>query len=191
MAEQGLLTKIKELLSKKGSYRLIIIFLTGVILISIGNLIGVEDTKEDSVKSQTNQQKADSHQLNNESLMEQKLAEILSNLSGVGEVKVDITLDSGTEYKYVRDVDTSSKNTQEHEGREAHQKSKREEVVVIRNQSGAEEAVVKQEIKPRIRGVVVVAQGAEVSQIKANLVAAVKVGLGVETHKIVILPMKR
>ncbi|SJZ85748.1 hypothetical protein [Selenihalanaerobacter shriftii] len=177
--------------------RLIILIFAGIVFITLGNLADsdrhsqVSPVKDSNIKvSKQNSQSYDP-----ESMMEEKLVKTLSNISGVRKVAVDITLDTSSKYEYARNNNISSKLTDEVDSnggeRQIEQEDRQQEVVIIRNNDGSEEAVVKKEIKAQIRGVMVVAQGAESSYIKANLISAVKVGLGVPAYKIVVLPMKR
>lgn len=203
MTNKGWKERIKQLFTgmlndnnRKVIRRIIILGVIGFLLLISGRLIDSDQSQTISKNnSETKVNQTASQQLDVESKMEQKLTKILGNVSGVGKVIVDITLDTGSKYKYARDYDTSKQTTEQQDSNGGQQKKERvdkqREVVIVRTNSGDEEAVIKKETKPKIRGVMVVAEGAEVSQIKANLVEAVKIGLGIEAHKIVILPMKR
>jgi stage III sporulation protein AG len=64
-------------------------------------------------------------------------------------------------------------------------------VVLSRNNQGMEGPVLEREMAPEVAGVLVVAEGARSPQVKAGLFRAVQVALGVEPHKVIVLPMKR
>ncbi|MBM7622755.1 hypothetical protein [Sporohalobacter salinus] len=203
MSNNGWKERIKQLFTgilkgnnRKLVRRIIILGVIGFLLLISGKLMDSNQfhpTSQDD--SETKVSQISSQQLDVELKMEKRLTKILTNVSGVGKVKVDITLDTGSKYEYARDYETSQQTTEQKDSNGGQQKKnqidKQREVVIIRTNSGKEKAVIKKETKPKIRGVMVVAQGAEVSQVKADLISAVKIGLGVEAHKIVVLPMKR
>jgi len=188
-------------MNTKLARRLFILIFAGILFIMLGNLVDSDQSSEFKSPQLNSNQKNTTidmkgyQQASPEVVMEEKLRRVLSNLSGVGKVAVDITLDTGSEYLYAKNNDFSKQITNEEatDGgeRRIEQKDQQQEVVIIRRSDGSEKAVVRKEIKPKIKGVLVVAQGAESSYVKADLVSAVKVGLGVPAYKIVILPMKR
>ncbi|ADL13251.1 sporulation stage III protein AG [Acetohalobium arabaticum] len=204
MANNGWKERIKQLFAgmvnennRKLVWRITILGVIGFLLLVSGKLIDSNPSQMISQnESETEaKQTISSQQLDTEAEMERKLAKILSDISGVGRVRVDITLDTGSEYEYARDYNTSQKTTDQQDSNGGQQKTeqvdKQRELVIVRTDTGKEEAVIKKETKPKVRGVMVVAEGAEVSQVKAELISAVKVGLGVRAHRIVVLPMKR
>lgn len=143
-----------------------------------------EDTREEEIIEEESSTKS----------LEQELAELLSQVAGVGEVSVQITFASTSERIYARNTMINRETTTEEKEGELTQSRKRnnkEKEVVILNKGGGEEAVVKKELKPVIDGVLIVAEGAEQAQIRADLISAVKRGLGVSSHKISVLPKER
>ncbi|MGM0502578.1 MAG: hypothetical protein ACQERJ_08590 [Bacillota bacterium] len=170
---------------------LIILVLVGVFFMLIANSLGSE--KEAAIinsSEQINENDSEQFDYSLEQKMEQNLKMILSQVSGVGEVEVNITLDTGPEYVYARDDEDSAKEIVEQDKtggtRKTEQHDYRSKIVVL-NQGGKNEAVVKKKIEATVRGVLVVAEGANNSYIKAELIEAVKVGLGIGSHKIKVL----
>ncbi|HPU36274.1 MAG TPA: hypothetical protein PLA91_05715, partial [Bacillota bacterium] len=60
-----------------------------------------------------------------------------------------------------------------------------------RSENGEERPVVEREVAPQVAGVLVVAEGAGDSRIKARLFEATRVALGVDPQKILVLKMER
>ena len=58
-------------------------------------------------------------------------------------------------------------------------------------ESGTDRPVMVRESKPVIKGVLVIADGAHDSLVKANLSKAVETGLGVPPYKITVLPQRK
>lgn len=209
MAEEGLKERIKQIFDNgildednlKLARRLIILIFAGVLFLMLGNLADSDESSNFTAinDSQTKVSKTNktvkSRDSSPETKMEEQLTKVLSNISGVGKVVVDITLKTGPEYRYAKNDDLSTRQTNEETNdggkRQTEERNQQKKVVIVRNNDGSEEAVTKKKIEPKIKGVVVVAQGAESSYIKADLISAIKTGLGVPVHKIVVLPMKR
>jgi stage III sporulation protein AG len=125
--------------------------------------------------------------------LEQELAGILSRVKGVGKVVVLITLESGPSSVYGENRETTARLTTEDDAaggrREVEESTSRTEVVVSREGQG-ERPLLLMEIKPRLRGVMVIAEGAADPQLRERLVLALQAGLGVAAHRITVLPMK-
>lgn len=123
---------------------------------------------------------------------EAKLKEILSYIEGVGKVVVSITLDQDSEYLYGYNTSNSGSSTEEYDNsggrRFITDNSKSQDIVIYRDSSGNENTVVLTEKAPIIKGVLVVAEGAETPEVNARLVRAVKTVLGIPLHKIIVLP---
>jgi stage III sporulation protein AG len=129
-----------------------------------------------------------------EQAYESRMRDILQNIVGVGEVEVMVTIDS-TEEMY---VEKNTKDTQQVTGEKDTNGATRNitEVtrsgeVVLYQVSGGQQPLVLKYIKPKIRGVVVVARGAENVTVKRMITEAVERGLDVPPHRISVLPRKQ
>ena len=173
---------------------LIILILVGVFFMLVSNSIGNKRNTEISNSVNSNNKQRSESNYSIEDGLEAKLEQTLSQIAGVGEVKVNITLDTGPEYIYARDDENSEKEIVEQDKsggtRKTEQYDQRSKIVVL-NQGGESKAVIKKNIKAKIRGVLVVAEGASNSYIKADLIDAVKVGLGIDSYKIKVLAKER
>ncbi len=122
---------------------------------------------------------------------ETQLKEALDEVKGVSNATVIVNLDS-TEEKIIEKNRTSTdKYTYEspNEGgsRKIEEQSSEEQVVVIQDDKGQGPIVVSTR-KPIVRGVVVVAEGAESAQTKKMIVDAVTRLLDVKSHRVMVLP---
>lgn len=123
--------------------------------------------------------------------LENQLKEMLSKVKGVGEVSVMVNLDSSTETVVEKNRRIRESETQEEDregGKRQIKERERDEQVVILRQGDNEEPVVIKTNKPRVRGVLVVAQGAQNAQVKAWISEAVQRVLDVPAHKVSVLP---
>lgn len=109
--------------------------------------------------------------------LQNRLNNVLSKISGVGKVSVIITLESGFSYEYATDTETK---TVVSGGTET---TVTTETVIM----DGDKPVVEKEIFPTIKGVVVVAEGAENFAVKMKIQDAVETVLQIEGDKITIL----
>lgn len=109
-----------------------------------------------------------------------ELEEILSQIQGVGKVKVMITEAAAAQTVYQTDTDTTVSG--EHT-------SSRVETVVI-GSSSSQEGLIATVTPPVYLGVVVVCQGGDQPNVKLSVVQAVAAVTGVGTDHISVLKMK-
>ena len=108
------------------------------------------------------------------SYLENKLESVITNVKGVGEANIFITLEKGFEYVYVTEEESSTTSS----GTTVNKTN----VVMLNGQP-----VVQEEIYPKIKGIVVVAQGAGNVAIKMNILSLIQTVIDVENSKINIL----
>lgn len=111
---------------------------------------------------------------------EQKLANILSNVKGVGEVKVMIEYSEGKE-SIMAENRKSETNLQSDNNQ-----NRNETEIAFSNNS----PVLLKEIYPKVKGVIIVAQGGDNVEIKNQLISAVMSLLDLDANKIEVLTMK-
>ena len=108
--------------------------------------------------------------------MEDKLSKVLSNVSGAGKVSVMLTLESGSEIIVAKTkeerTNTSSNSTSV---------TVVESPVIV-----GKEPLILMEILPKIKGVIVVAQGANDVAVRLELLRAVQALIDVDSNKIEI-----
>ena len=123
-----------------------------------------------------------------------ELRHMLEQVDGAGRVEVTVQLASSTNNDYAINTDSGLKTTQETDqgggSRQITENTDSTTVVIARGDQGWEEPVVQKEVAPDVTGVMVVARGAGTPRVKADLFRAVQVALGVDPHRIVVLPMK-
>jgi stage III sporulation protein AG len=123
----------------------------------------------------------------NESL-DRRLEEILGHISGVGEVEVMITYETSEEVVPALNVTKSQQTTQESDKqggtRTIKQENISENVVTINSENYKNSPIVIKEIKPVVRGVIVVAEGAGNPEVKNQLIEAVTTIFQIKSHKV-------
>ena len=193
--------KIKEFMNKDNSKKFIT-NLTIAICIGIG-LIVLSDTllpnKETVSKSthdldyaeEDKDKKVKKNLIDDYSdSMEIKLKEILSEIKGVGEVKIMINLEDTAEIVPAFNTTTVNEQTNENDAqggvRTISRDDSKQEVVTSKGDS----LMVIKEVKPNVKGVIVVAEGAEDIEVKEKLYSAVKTVLGISGNKVEVYSSK-
>ncbi len=119
--------------------------------------------------------------------LEKKLEEILSSISGIGKVKVMITLEDTAERIPAINTTESNENTTEKDAQGGTREVVKDDLakqVVTSNNNGKESLVIIKEKKPKVNGVVVVAEGVENAELKEKIYRAVKTVLGIPGNKV-------
>ncbi|MGG6309716.1 stage III sporulation protein AG [Paenibacillus macerans] len=129
-----------------------------------------------------------------EMTLENKTKEILEKIVGVGAVDVLVTIDSTEEIVVQRNVKDSQELTEESDadgGKRHITQYTRDGQIVTYEASGSEQPIVTKKIKPKVRGVLIVARGAENKTVKSLIVDAVEKGLNVPAYRISVVPRKQ
>lgn len=125
---------------------------------------------------------------------ESRIKETLEKIVGVGPVDVLVTIDSTEEIIVQQDLKDSQQVTDETDQNGASRRITgitRDGHTVFYEQSGTRSPVVTKKIKPRIRGVLIVAKGAENETVRGLIFDAVQKGLNVPSFRISIVPRKQ
>jgi stage III sporulation protein AG len=124
---------------------------------------------------------------------EKRLEEVLSQVSGVGEVQVMITLKSSKELIVEKDTPTTSQTSKEEDAeggkRDTVDKSSTEATVYEQSNDGKSTPYVVKELEPEIEGIIVIAKGGDDPVIVKNISDAVLALFQVEAHKIKVMKM--
>lgn len=121
--------------------------------------------------------------------VESKLEKILGKIEGAGKVEVMITYEDEGTSVVEKDESTTKENSTEISADSVtgtkSQVQRQEETVF----DGEDQPFVVRELKPKIEGILVVAEGGDNAVVKQNISDAVMALFGVELHKIKIVKM--
>lgn len=124
---------------------------------------------------------------------EEKLANILSNIEGVGKVKVLLTYSQTSTYLPIYNENLKASNTTETDSaggsRTVTESDSQKEVIYKEDESGNREPVTQSIISPKIEGAIITAKGADNADVKTAIVQAVEAATGLATHKIQVFKM--
>jgi stage III sporulation protein AG len=129
-----------------------------------------------------------------ETEIEGRLKDLLEKLVGVGTVTVLVTVDSTEETVVQLNEKTMQTLTEETDRNGAKRHitdiSKDGQVVLYEVSSGIQSPIVVKKLKPRIRGVAILAKGAENATVHRLIAETVSRGLDVPIHRISVAPRK-
>lgn len=148
----------------------------------------VENRENFSQEMQTAEPEQDAAQL------EQKLSELLALVEGVGRVRVMLTFESTNTKVVEKDIPDNSSNERLREkdgsSREANSSSREETTVYEKDREGRQLPYVISEEYPKLRGVLVIAEGGAKPQVVQEIREAVQALFHIEAHKIKVMKMK-
>ena len=164
---------IDSLSGKKKSLILTLAGIIGLMLIIFGTFGEKKDEKEDVSKN--SQEKVST--LEYIQALENKIGNIAEQITGSGNVRVIVSVSSGTEYIYVSNEKLG-------------ENSSSKEYITVRTESGADELILFKEIYPEVTGVSVACKGGDSPEIQAKLIAVISTSLNVGSNRICIVGIK-
>ena len=179
--------------NKKKVENLIFLLIILIITIVAINFIW-KDEKQESKQTTTNKELASEEKnTNSDEDLEKKLEKILSSINGVGNVNVMLTYTESTQIipVYNKTEKTSNPNESDSGGgtRQVEESDVTQEVV-YQDKNGKNNIITQKTISPKIEGAIITADGANNSNIKANIIQAVEAATGLATHKIQVFEKK-
>ncbi|MEO2074393.1 MAG: stage III sporulation protein AG [Bacillus sp. (in: firmicutes)] len=186
---------------------LILVLCIGAALMLVGNIVLKPNTSPAEVPASTNTQVAaedvpafglkkgsgNKAIAEYEEKYEDQLKKALQDMLGVNDVTVVVNIDSTDKKVLEKNRVTKSQTTDETDregGQRKVQESSTDEQLVIVRDGENEGPIVVETKKPEIRGVLVVAKGADNIQVKKWIVEAVTRALGVPSHRVAVMPKK-
>lgn len=113
--------------------------------------------------------------------VEHQLEELLSMVEGAGQVRVMLTLQSGSRTEYQADEETVQNGEQ---------KSQERKTVILSGGSAYDKAAVSTVEYPRFQGALILSQGAQRPAVCLDLINAVAALTGLSTSQITVVKMK-
>ncbi len=195
--------KIKNIFSKqegnnkkKTENIVVFIIILIVTIVAINYIWNGEKKNQSTDKVPQTEEKNEVVQVNSEITpdeSEKKLANILSNIKGVGKVKVLLTYSETSTYVPVYNENSKQSNTTETDSsggsRTIAEIDSQKEIIYKEDSSGNKEPVTKSIISPKIEGAIITAEGADNAEVKTNIIQAVEAATGLATHKIQVFKM--
>lgn len=189
--------KFEEGNNKKKIENLVVFVIILIVTIIIINMVLkeddlVENTQINDTKTLAKSNKETVQIIDEEDELKQDLKEILSKISGVGEVEVLITYSQTSQTVALYNEDNSQTDTEEEDSGGGNRKITEVSVkkeVIYQEVNGEKIPVTQSTIKPKIEGAIITATGAGNSEVKLKITQAVKAATGLATHKIQVFEM--
>ena len=189
------LIKVDKNNSKKSIENLAMFAVVLIItLIAINYILKDDKKKDQKSNSETNNNYVGTTEYNNVSEsadisnLEERLSNILSCISGVGEVKVLLTYSETNKINPVYNEDKQSSTTEETDtegGKRIISSINNKKEVVYSNDNVVTESISS----PQIQGAIIIAKGASNTKVKADITQAVATATGLSTYKIQVFEM--
>ncbi len=183
---------LKELISKKYVANIIVILALAVIALTFSSEFNFQGStvKDDAEEAMGNSfvEKGDIIKTE-EQVLEARLKEILEKIEGSGEVDVMVTFEMGSEIVPAADIVENRNTTEEKDSNGGVRTVISEnytENIITTNDSRENNALVLKEIKPKVRGVIVAAEGAKDIRVEKQLYDAVKTVLQISGNQVQI-----
>ena len=172
--------------------QIFILFLSGVLLMIIAIPVKEKESdfdihKTDGIADGCSVDMADS--MTYTRYLEQSLEEMLSQMEGAGKVACMVTLEQSAEQVIEKDREVSNDMVTESDSqggtRTTKQLSESEKTIYQEGDSGV--PYVRKEISPKVKGVLVIAEGGNNAVVVKNITESVQALFGIESHKIRIV----
>lgn len=134
----------------------------------------------------------DKSQIDIKSDLEQRLETILSNINGVGDVKVFINYSESSETVAMYNENSKTSVTEETDtsgGVRKVESTDSQKDIVYEENNGSKTPIVQKTVEPKIEGAIITAKGAYDINIKTSIIQAVEAATGLSTHKIQVFEM--
>ena len=170
--------KMQELIEKiKNDKKLLIIILIGLAGAVMLVFSETGDSLSDSEITETTTVSAMCATTDIESVLEEKLESIISQVKGAGKTSVTVTVNSSGEYVYAENTKKESDgNSSSHDS----------EIVIYKSQSGIDSGLVLSIRSPDILGVAVVCEGGESSVVKAEITKLITSLFGIGSDRVYV-----
>lgn len=182
------INKIKEYLQKLDNKELMrnlfIILIIGIILFILADTFFQDEEQVTKLNEDNITKNSGEYETDYSYILEKKLESILSQLKGVGTVQVMITLEDTTEKVPAFNTTKNNETTKELDSQGGTREIVREDTTIQMVTENEGSPIVLKEIKPTIKGIIVIAEGAENLEVKEMLYEAVKTVLGISGNKV-------
>ena len=190
--------------SKKKIENLVFFVIIAIITIIVINIIWNGDKKTTTRHDNTNSNKqlasnlgsvesSTNLKLQNQKIpgetndLEQKLANILSKIQGVGEVSVFINYSESSEVVAMYNENSKVSNTEETDtsgGIRKIQETDSQKDIIYQETNGEKIPITQKIMQPKVEGAIITAKGADNANTKNDIIQAVEAVTGLATHKI-------
>lgn len=186
---------LKNPKNKKITY-LFVFFIFGLLLLTLNKFVSETSTIEKTPfdkkthKYEEESSSPKSDYLSYESMLENKLTQVLNNIDGIENVEVVLTLDNQAQIQPAFNTTNTEKNSQEKDnegGVRTITENQSNKQIVIMRKNGEEEPVVLKKISPKVNGVLIAVEGVISSETVDKLIKATATLFNIPIYKISVI----
>lgn len=194
--------KKSETNNKKNIENLLVFLVLLIITVIAINVIWGENEENKNLEEKNSSYKqlaqfsennvASNNQDTSEYNLEQSLEDILSKISGVGNVEVLITYSETSEVIAMYNEKYTSSSTEEEDTNGGIRKIEETDTtkeIIFEDDSGSKTPITQKVVMPKIEGAIITAEGAGNINIKTNIIEAVAAATGLSAYRIQVFPM--
>lgn len=167
-----------------------VVFVSGIFLLMLGKLFtsnnGISHIDEDKADKKIYIEQEEDY----EKRLSRQLSQILKKIDGVVDIDVIITLENQVQIQPAFNIVNTEKTSEEKDQggalRTVVENQSNKQIVILRK-GGNEEPVVLEEVSPKVKGVLIVAQGKPSSEIVEKITKATATLLDIPLYKINVL----
>lgn len=165
----------------KNPRMLITLGICGIALLLFSSLLGSSD--KETLKNNTDTAKqTEEYRLN----LEESILKIVKSISGDKKATVVITLENSIKYSYADSLNTTSSNSSGSNTKNESSSSSKT-YLTVRGDDGGENPLIITEIMPEVRGVAIVCEGGDDSQLAEKIKNAVTAALNITSKRVYIV----
>jgi stage III sporulation protein AG len=124
-----------------------------------------------------------------------ELEGLLSQIEGAGRVRISVSFARGPSYVFGHNTTSDTRSTEERDAsgvlRTVSESATTAQPVIMQDGQQGERALVTEEQRPTVAGVLILAEGARDSLVRLQLVRAIQALFMLPAHRITVLPMGR
>lgn len=196
---KALILNAKGTDNKKKIENIVVLIVILIITVIAINTIWNGDKKEikkEEVETTTSKQLASTtktSQTSSNDEVQSNLENILSNIDGVGKVKVLITYSQSSEVVAMYNENSKNSTVEEKDSGGGTRTTTQTDIskdIIYQEENGEKTPITQKVVSPKIEGAIITATGAGNGTVKNNIVQAVEAVTGLPTHKIQVFEMK-
>lgn len=197
---KALILNAKGTDNKKKIENIVVLIVILIITVIAINTIWNGDKKEikkEEVETTTSKQLASTtktSQTSSNDEVQSNLENILSNIDGVGKVKVLITYSQSSEVVAMYNENSKNSTVEEKDSGGGTRTTTQTDIskdIIYQEENGEKTPITQKVVSPKIEGAIITATGAGNGTVKNNIVQAVEAVTGLPTHKIQVFEMKK
>lgn len=176
---------------------IVLLIITVVVINVIWN--GDKESNKEQINDTSKQLASKSEQIDlnqsqniSDNDLESRLEAILSNIQGVGAVKVLLNYSESSEVIAMYNETSKTSNTEETDtsgGTRKIQETDTQKDIIYQEDNGEKTPITQKIVQPKIEGAIITAKGANQANVKTNIIQAVEAVTGLATHKIQVFEM--